>query len=336
MRRPAVLSVALPTALPTALATALATVALALVPGAAQAQGAQDQGWWNALHRAGAPAPPTPPDVAADDLLLQGGDPARLLPAGAVDQTPAPSALAALRFQVLPGVDVGGLVLQLGAGAQAADVRAYPTASAWKAEQNGAIEAAPTPDYQRFSTGRLSADATTLTFPDLGRLVTEGGLLSVVLVPGPADRVVIHRPQPTALTVVQPASQPQPSATTAPPADLPPAGPVVLPPLPAVGLPPVQAAPSPVPAVVAPVAPQPVVAAAAAAPSAAATRLVADDGRTRLLVGLEALLVLAFFGLLGQGPLARLAALSGARDVVTEERGLGRFRAARTGPVPHL
>ncbi|MGB8651886.1 MAG: hypothetical protein WCD35_14630, partial [Mycobacteriales bacterium] len=73
-----------------------------------------------------------------------------------------------------------------------------------------------------------------------------------------------------------------------------------------------------------------------AAAVASVRRLLADDRRTRLLVGLEAVLLVGWFGLLGQGPLARLARLTGQRPVARTERGVGRFAAVRVGPAPRL
>jgi hypothetical protein len=64
--------------------------------------------------------------------------------------------------------------------------------------------------------------------------------------------------------------------------------------------------------------------------------VVADDARTRGIVVLEALLVAVFFGLLGLGPLARLARLTGQTAAVTGERGVGRFRSVREGRAPRL
>ena len=70
-----------------------------LLPGPAQAQGSAAQGWWTQISGV------VPPDVGATDLLLQGGDPMRAVPntGGAIDQSPQPTALAALRFTVVPG-----------------------------------------------------------------------------------------------------------------------------------------------------------------------------------------------------------------------------------------
>jgi hypothetical protein len=73
----------------------------------------------------------------------------------------------------------------------------------------------------------------------------------------------------------------------------------------------------------------------AAAPLAL-RREVADDDRTRLFVLLELLLLVVFFGLLGQGPLAPLGRRAGAAAPVATERGVGRFRQHREGRPPRL
>jgi hypothetical protein len=310
---------------------ALLTPLGALLPGTAHAQAPDATGWWSATHRTGAPlAPPAPPDVAPGDLLLQGGDVQRNLPGTA----PAPTAYAALRYAVPEGASVTALTLTLASGAQATDVRAYPTTTTWQPAEDGAIEDAPPPDLSRVVPGELSADGTTLTFPDIGKLASDSGVLSVALVPGVADRLVVLPPTATALTVTEP-------DVTAPPGPVVPA-PVVAPVLP--GL-------TPAPGVVAPVAPVgpvvPQVAPRSVVPgpvlparpvSAAATvrRIVGDDGHARMVVLLEALLLTAFFGLLGHGPLGVLGRLTGGAEPERVERGLGRFRAARDGSVPRL
>ncbi len=308
---------------------------VALLPGSAHAQGADAQGWWSTLNQPGAPALPAPPDVASDDLLLQGGDPARLLPAtGVVDQAPTPSALGALRFTVRPGSAVGALVLTVAAGAQATDVRAYPARGAWQPAQGGAAAEAPQPDLSRYSAGRLSTDGLTLDFPDIGRLVTEQGLLSVVLIPGAADRVVVHPPTKQALTVtpVDLAPRQPPEAPAPAPAQVVAPAPLKVPyltaPLAEPDLAPTAAPQSPVVAVQAPV--------RATAPAALTRRLVPDDTRSRVIVLLELLFAVAFFGLLGQGPLAVLARLTGQPVAGDPARGVGRFRGPRTGVAPRL
>jgi len=307
----------------------LPVLAFAMVPSQARAQAPDAVGWWNAAHRSTVPvAPPAPPDVAAGDLLLQGGDVQRELP----DTQPAPTAYAALRYAVPEGATVTALTLQVADGAQASDIRAYATTATWQPVENGAIDDAPAPDLSRYAVATLTG--TTLTFSDIGKLATDDGVLSVVLMPGVGDRVVVHSPTATALTVSEPPTRAD-TAYVPPP---PPAGPVLpaLTPAPAVAIEPPSAAlvppaPQTAPSVALP-SPQP-----AAAPVAAAVRrVVADDARTRGIVVLEALLVAVFFGLLGLGPLARLARLTGQTAAVTGERGVGRFRAVRVGRAPRL
>jgi hypothetical protein len=64
---------------------------------------------------------------------------------------------------------------------------------------------------------------------------------------------------------------------------------------------------------------------------------VAADQRTRYLVALEALLVIVTFGLLGWGPLSRLAGLTGHVPAeASSMRGVGRFVRERSGEVVRL
>lgn len=311
------------------LLTMLLAPLLALVPGTAHAQAPDAVGWWSAAHRSAVPVvPPAPPDVDPGDLLLQGGDLQRELPGTA----PAPTAYAALRYALPAGGGVERLTLQVATGAQAADVRAYTTTASWQPVENGAIDDAPAADLSRYAVGALSGDGQSLVFDDIGKLATESGLLSVVLVPGVGDRVVVLKPGPAALTVSEApgAAEPPAAPPVAPPAPAP-----VTAPLPQAALPVAPAAPVAPPVVPTVVPPPPLIEPRAEPVTASSTRrvLVPDDRRTRLVVGLEALLLTVFFGLLGTGPLARLRAVP---DSPSAERGLGRFRAVREGAAPRL
>ena len=314
------------------LALAVLTPALALVPGTARAQSPDAVGWWSSAHRSAVPVVvPAAPDVASGDLLLQGGDVQRELP----NTPPAPTAYAALRYAVPEGGTVERLTLAVASDAQAMDVRAYATTSAWQPAENGAIEAAPVPDLSRYAVGTLTG--TTLVFDDIGKLVTDDGLLNVVLLPGVSDRVVVLPPKATALTVSEPeqpvVAPPPPPLGEPEPSTV---GPVLAP-VPAAVLPPAPVAAIDVPQV-APTqaAPQPQVQAQPVAASSRRTVTRADDSRTRLIVLLEALLLAVFFGLLGTGPLAALARVTGLREEATAERGIGRFRGPREGTVARL
>ena len=337
-------------------AVAAALVALPLVglavPAAAEAPMAT--GWWNVATRDGAPQPPAPPDVAEGDLLVQSGDPSGLT-VGSTEGSPTPSAVAALRFTVPAGSTVGAMTFEVAAGATASDVRAYATTDAWAPVLNGPLASAPAPDRSRFSQGVL--DGSTLVFADIGRLLPESGELSVVLLPGTVDRVVLRKPGPETLAVLAgplgpgadavptfgpaatdaggaPAFGSSGSIDVAPGtafapglADPPPLGVAVLPEVaaaPQVAAPSVAATPAP-----------------AALPAAGPVALsVLDDSRTRYLAAAEAVLVLITFGLFGWGPFARLSTFvgSGSPSDGPDERvrGVGRFAKLREGQVVRL
>jgi hypothetical protein len=306
----------------------LATASLCAAPAAADAPLAA--GWWNLAHQG--IAPPAPPDVGPTDLLVQGGP-------------QQPSGLAALRFVVPDGAGVGPLVLPLAKGAapaRADAVLACPTTEAWKPAANGAWSAAPTWACERSAAAALSDDGTSLVVPDIVRLLAEDGTLSFAIVAGRSDRVVLAAPSATAL-LVTPRAAPPPVASAAPPPAPPPApAPAAAPPAFSTGvvpfapqalapLPPPQVGPAPPPAAV-------VRTGAAAAPAVtAAAHPTDDDARTRWVLAAEALLVLAFFGLLGAGPFGRLAAFTG-QPVPSPDRprGIGRFASPRSGRAPSL
>lgn len=343
------------------LTVAAALVAVPLVGSAlpAAAQAPVQTGWWNFATREGAPQPPAPPDVAEGDLLVQAGDPSGLS-VGRTDASATPSAVAALRFTVPAGATVGAMSFEVAGGATASDVRAYATTDAWEPVQNGPLTKAPTADRSRFSQGVLTG--STLVFADIAGLVPESGELSVVLLPGTVDRVVLRKPGPDALAVTAgsaaapPASFPaatdagsgsapvaepgggtafSPDTSFGPGAALTP-GLADAPVLPGPVLPPVGAAP----VVAAPGAAAPQAPVALPAASAVALSLP-NDTRTRYLAAAEAVLVLMTFGLFGWGPFARLSALVGPPrsppaapgEIV---RGIGRFAKAREGQVVRL
>lgn len=340
-----------------------ALLPLWLLAGSAQAQAPGDTGWWNQAAREGLPQPPSPPDVQEGDLLVQAGDPTGIT-AGRDDATPAPSAVAALRFTLADdGSRPGPLTLTIASGGTAMDVRAYPTTDPWKPAFGAPLSQAPAPDLSRFSVGVLDADGVHLVFADIARVAPETGPLSIVLLPGATDRVVIKKPDASVL-VVQAGSPdsfggaPPPatfsggdSGSAAPPTfDSGPADPGQ--PLdsqpsdsgafdsgssgtgPAGGgtaFAPELAGPDPVPAPDAGTVP-PAAAPQAVRPVSSVVPGLSDD-RTRYFAVAEALLVLITFGLLGWGPFARLAELTGTAAPQTEARarGVGRFTADRSG-----
>lgn len=333
-----------------ALATTLALLVggLLLAPYAA-AQAPEATGWWSFASHSGQNAPP-PPDVNDGDLLVQGGDLGGAAPS--LGLPTSPSAVAAVRFAIPDGAEVGALTLQVGGNARATDLRAYPVKKDdWKPSDGGPLADAPVAAGSRYSTGVLSADGTQLSFRDIARLVRPDGRLSVVLMPGASDRVVVKKPTAAALAVTEPDS----GTYAAPPPGQDASGAAPVTPVSGVGtapLPPLET--GSVPSAADPVAPPaetaPMVAGSATAPAPAAaapvsaspqdltSARVAADQRTRYLVALEALLVLATFGLIGWGPLRGLAALTGQPPLaeVQASRGVGRFVSERTGEVIRL
>lgn len=319
---------------------AVLTGLLVPVPGVSAA-GPEAQAWWSALHRDGLAQPPAPPGVDEGELLVQGGDVLSRLP-GAEASQPQPLAVAALRFTVDPDSAVTTLALPLDGPAVAQDLRAYPAAGPFEPVENGPYDEAPDVVLDDFSQGVLSADGLSLSFPDISRLVTAEGMLSVVLIAGPGDRAVLKRPGPEALGVVEPrgpAAAPAPAGFSPPPVTS--SAPLERPPVPPTTT--SAFAPGPLeapPAAAAPVAAPPAAPAPAVAPVVRRTVAVAaDDTRTRVLVLVEALLVGAFFGLLGYGPFAHLTRFSGLSTTprgATTVQGIGRFAAARSGRAPQL
>ena len=323
----------------------VATVlALVLVPPPGASAAAPDAvAWWNALHREGAPQPPAP-GVDPGELLVQGGDPLSLLPG--LTAQPSPLAVAALRFTLGPDALVTDLALAVDGPAVAQDVRAYTAAGPFEPVENGPYEKAPDVVLDDVSKAVLSADGLTLSFPDISRLVSPEGVLSIVLIAGPGDRVVLKAPGPAALDVVEPSGsmpeQPGPVAES-PPLALDSGGSVSYPP--PAGSPSTSSAFAPVAPPAAASAPDVTAAPQVAAPTSVAPmarRAVStpiNDTRTRVLVLVEAILVGIFFGLLGYGPFAQLSRITG---LVTTPRGasrvlgIGRFSSVRTGSAPQL
>ncbi|HEV7467635.1 MAG TPA: hypothetical protein VGP96_15140 [Candidatus Dormibacteraeota bacterium] len=319
-----------------ALATGLGLSAGGVHRAVAEAPGST--AWWSVAGVPGGGLPP-PPDVQTGDLLVEGAAgggaslpsapalPAPLPPPPtAPSPPPAPAlppavstggappgalAVAALSFPVAGGAQVGTLTLALG-GVRPPSVSliACPTTQPFHAVENGPLSDVPPFDCTVSDTAALTGDGAGIHFDHLEALVRGGGL-SVVLLPGAADRVVLTRPGQAALAVV-PAPPPPPD---------PPAPPAV--PEPA-------AAPAPVAAaepVIAPVAAPParphrrgVPRAALPAPAVAAPP--APVPRVLLVATLAGLGVAALL-------LCRPAAAAGTH-------GLHRFARARTGPAPRV
>jgi hypothetical protein len=338
-----------------------AVVALLVSP--ANAQAPDVAAWWNAANVGnGAPAPPPPPDVPAGDLLVQGSNGNGSAPALPISGAPATSqAVAGLKFDLPDGATVGALTLTIDGTAPPS----APTIVACKATQgfagveNGPWTSVPPSDCSQTSNPKL--DGTKLVFDDISKLVSNGQLL-ITLLPGALDRVIIKKPDDSALSVMTSgglglSAPPLGAGTNAGPISsdagsqpvAPVGGAAVLPP----------ASGGDAGAAVAP----PVIAPSQAAGQPATQPLAATGGtgtgglsttQRRVLAGVViALELLGFLLLMGDRDVERLALAPAIATAAggrlrppdrgghvsvgaTSVSGVGRFRAERQGPAPRL
>jgi hypothetical protein len=243
------------------------------------------QGWWTTLNQGnvpevGKPAPaPTPPDVPAKGLLVQG--PSASTPASAptaAAPTPAsssPVAYAGLVYYLPIGATASTLTLTVAANSAStpmATLELCPLVNpVLNPEQGGPIADAPPYDCTHNVSAGPNGSAYQFQVSDL---VTDGSLAVAILPTSPADRVVLDQPDANSLTEqAAPASavpQPQDSSSGATPISalstpLPEA-------LPSFGISPYGALPGPTPAPSAGGSAAPAAPPAAPAPAAAAPR----------------------------------------------------------------
>ena len=163
--------------------------------GSAGAQAPDTTAWWSAANT-GAVTAPAPPDVAGDDLLVQGASASTSI----VDTAPPYQALAGLSYSLVPGATVGSLVLGLKEPAPTAAVKACRALGPVQRARNGVWTDVPRYDCSKGVTAAVNADGTTLTFAGIGALAGND-TLAVVLVPTTPTRVVVAAPTSTSLTV---------------------------------------------------------------------------------------------------------------------------------------
>jgi hypothetical protein len=197
------------------------TMGLTAVPAGAAAP--RDQGWWTVTNPGipGAPAPvPAPPDVPAGGLLIQGGGGG------------APTAFAALLYELDPGTTAGTLTLAIAPNSgttPSASLELCPLIQAIvHPEQGGPMTDAPPYDCARKVTA--APDSNTYRFAVSG-LVSDR-LVAVAILPiGPLDRVVLNAPDSASLATEQGATSatPDDSATALAPAAEPAASPEAFP-----------------------------------------------------------------------------------------------------------
>lgn len=323
--------------------------AVATAPAGRAATAAPEAGWWSRTN-VGLPTDPgAPPDVGPTDLYVAGGG---------ASGTSVSQAVAALRTALPPGAGVRTLRLAIkGTPPGAVSVRACAATSNWKPAQGGNFADAPTSDCTKSAAGTVVG--TDLVFDHVGDLVAPGAAsISVVLLPGTADRIVLAKPDATTFDIapvspvpdgVPPSSGagPEPSSSPAPDASAPsgaasPAGPSLAAPTPADGAsPPDVGAPAARPPAEGLVAPT----GGAVQPSSRqpAPARPTDD-RVRSAAALVVICLLAGYTAVDRhrpkrgpraiGPFARGA--TPTLSTVAAERGIGRFRQTREGRPARL
>ena len=333
---------------PLAAAVLVLVGAVATAPAGRAATAAPEAGWWSRTN-VGLPTDPgAPPDVGPTDLYVAGGG---------ASGTSVSQAVAALRTTLPPGAGVRTLRLAIkGTPPGSVTVRACAATSNWKPAQGGNFADAPTSDCTKSAAGTVVG--TDLVFDHVGDLVAPGAAsISVVLLPGTADRIVLAKPNATAFDVapvspvpdavapqsgsVPESSSPVPDAS-APSEAASPAGPSLAAPSPADG--------APTPDVGAPVA-RPSAEVVAPPPGGAVGRssrrpgpVHPSDDRVRSAAALVVVCLLAGYTAVDRhrpkrgprpiGPFARGAAPT--LPTVGAERGIGRFRQARQGRPARL
>ena len=333
----------------------LAAAVLVLVGAAATgsagraATAAPEAGWWSRTNLGLPSDPGAPPDVGRTDLYVAGGG---------ASGTSVSQAVAAVRAALPPEARVRTLRLAIkGTPPGSVTVRACAATSNWKPAQGGNFADAPTSDCTKSAAGTVVG--TDLVFDHVGDLVAPGAAsISVVLLPGTADRIVLVKPTATAFDIapvspvpeaVPPPSGPGPeeSSSPVPDASAPavaesPTGPSLAAPSPADG--------ATTPDVGSPVARPP--ADGLAAPPGGAARPSGrqsapphpTDDRVRAAAALVVICLLAGYTAVDRhrpkrgpraiGPFARGA--TPALSAVAAERGIGRFRQARQGRPARL
>jgi hypothetical protein len=286
-------------------------------------------GWWSlARPDSAVPAVP-PPDAGAEDLYVAGANALPALPTGLPTVGPAgPVAVAALRFELPEGAVAGELRVRLaGVVPPLVTLMACRALGPFSAEYGGSWADAPTYDCTEPGTARLGSDGQVV-LDGVDRL-RRGSDLSVVLVPGPLDRVILAAPDERTLSVSTPVAEVAEPLSPAAAAD-PPAAEV--------------RAPGGTGTVALPSGPLPVsllpVTVPTTAPTDPAAPLVAVPVPTAQAAALPvrpwpALAATLLLALLAFVPLAR-PGRGGLAAGATAERGVGRFRRAREGRAPEL
>ncbi len=196
------------------LATVLATFAMMAGRGAkpAGAMAPDQQGWWTSLNAGSEPEvgtlpSPTPPDVPAQGLLVEG-------------PSSSPVAYAALVYYLPGGATASTLTLTIAANSASTPkttLELCPLVNpVLNPEQGGPTSDAPPYDCTKnVSAGPDSAGSGYQL--QVSSLVSDGSLAVAILPTGLTDRVVFDQPDANSLTVqAPPASSPAPTQSSSP------------------------------------------------------------------------------------------------------------------------
>lgn len=172
-----------------------------IAPSPVSAQAPDAAAWWNSANLGDpAPAPPAPPDVKSGDLLVQGSNPVAAPVSNPLGAAPATTqAVAGVAFDVQPGALVNSLTLQIdGTAPPQVSVVACRTTETFTSDDNAPWSEVPSYDGNSCVPGQLKGNA--VVFTDVGKLVLNN-TLSVLILPGPVDRIVFKQPGNATLNV---------------------------------------------------------------------------------------------------------------------------------------
>lgn len=175
-------------------------VGVMLLPASpAAAQSPDAAAWWDSANLGDpAPAPPPPPDVKSGDLYVEGSN-AGPLSTILGKAPPTTQAISGVAFDLPKGAAVGALTLQVdGTAPPQVSVTACKTKESFTSDENGPWSEVPSYDANECVPGALKG--TSVQFADVSKLATPSKL-SVVILPGPLDRVVFKAPGAGTLSV---------------------------------------------------------------------------------------------------------------------------------------
>jgi hypothetical protein len=176
------------------LSSSTVAAVLFIAPAPVSAQAPDSAAWWNSANIGDPePTPPAPPDVKSGDLFVQGSNAAASLPANPLGAAPASTqAVSGVSFDLPGGALVNGLTLQVdGSPPPQISVVACRTTEPFTSDENGQWSEVPKYDGNSCVPGKLKSNA--VEFADVGKLV-QRNTLSVLILPGPLDRIVFKAP----------------------------------------------------------------------------------------------------------------------------------------------